>query len=168
METDRAKRWRVRAVPALARHPTLQTAQFWDATCNVGVHCTMQCGGMHREHPSTGRTTPGPKAPQTRSGAGAAFLPVALDMNVQRSSEASRQERPLLTSSQVPPGDQASIWDSRHLQLKPDFEGKTRPVPLHPAASGEVVPNRRGFVPGEAPGYVTAGNSPLEGEATHI
>lgn len=54
----------------------------------------------------------------------------------------------------------------RYLQLKP--EGKTRPVPLHPAARGEALPKRRGFVLGEAPGFVAAGNSPQEGEATLI
>lgn len=56
-------------MPALARHSTLQTAQLWDATSNVG----------HREHPSTGRrTTPGPEALQTRSEIWIVFLPVAL------------------------------------------------------------------------------------------
>lgn len=90
------------------------------------------------------------------------------DMSVLRSSETSSQKCPLLTSSHVLLEDQASIWDPWHLQLKPDFEGKTRPVPFHPGARGEAVPNRRGFIPGEAPGHVAAGNSPLEGEATHI
>lgn len=85
-------------------------------------------------------------------GLGLPFFHLHWDMNVLRSSEASPQEYPLLTSTQELLEDQASIWDSRHLQLKPDFEGKTRPVPLHPAVSGEAVPNRRGFVPGEAPG----------------
>lgn len=91
-----------------------------------------------------------------------------LHMSVLRSSEASPQKCPLLTSSQVLLEDQASIWDPRHLQLKPDFEGKTRPIPLQPAARVQAVPNRRGFVPGEAPGHGAVGNSPREGEATHI
>lgn len=91
-----------------------------------------------------------------------------LHMSVLRSSEASPQKCPLLTSSQVLLEDQVSIWDPRHLQLKPDFEGKRRPIPLQPAARVQAVPNRRGFVPGEAPGHGAVGNSPREGEATHI
>lgn len=146
-------------MPVLERHPTLLTAQLWDATCNVGLESIPpQAGEQHLAL----------KHCRQEVGLGLPFCQLHWDMNVLRSSEASFQECHLLTSSQVLLEDQASVWDSRHLQLKPEFEGKTRPVPLHPATSREAVPNRRGFVPGEAPGYVTAGNSPLEWEAIQI
>lgn len=73
---------------------------------------------------------------------------------------------PLCTSCQALPEGQASTRDPRHPQLSPIFDVKRRPVPLRPAARGEA--DRRGCIPGEAPDHTVAGNSPLEGEATHI
>lgn len=85
-----------------------------------------------------------------------------------RSSEVSSPKCPLSTFFQALPGGRVSTQEPGCLQPSPIFGSKTRPVPLCPAAREEAVPNRRGFIPGEAPGHTAAGNSLLEGEATHI
>lgn len=122
------------------------------------------------QHTSAGwKARPGPNVLQQRRGSEAAFLPAARwDMSMLRSSEVSSPKCPLSTFFQALPGGRVSTQDPGCLQLSPIFGSKTRPVPLYPAAREEAVPNRRGFIPGEAPGHTAAGNSPLEGEATHI
>lgn len=89
-------------------------------------------------------------------------------MSVLRSSEVSSPKCPLSTFFQALPEGQVSTQNPGCLQPSLIFGSKTRPVPHCPDAREGAVPNRRGFIPGEAPGHTSAGNSPLEGEATHI
>lgn len=85
VEAGRAEGWRVRIVPALARHPSHQAAQFWDVTCNV----------RDGQNPSAGaKPRPGLKTASEIQGWGCLLTNCRGNTNVLRSPELSPPKHP--------------------------------------------------------------------------